>query len=64
MDLIGSIHYIENRLGGRKPNQGKQKPVRKKAHSQSAGEDAERSKSDSTAGSPDSRLGRKIDTIA
>ena len=64
MDLIGSIHYIENRLNGRRPGQGKEKPVRKNDRSQPAGEDAEREKSDSTAATQDSRLGRKIDTTA
>lgn len=34
MDLVGSVKYIENRLGERKPSQGKGKPAPK--HPQAA----------------------------
>ena len=29
MDLIGNIKYVENRPGGRKPDQGRNKPAKK-----------------------------------
>ena len=64
MDLIGSINYIENRLGGRKPDQGKGKPAQKSSRDDSV---EEKSIQENTNPSPteyDTRLGRKIDTIA
>ena len=64
MDLIGSINYIENRLGGRKPNQGREKPAQKNARSEAAGEKDASTESAGTANNHDSRLGRKIDTTA
>lgn len=63
MDLIGSIHYLENRLERRKPNQGRDKSAQKK----------DRDHPEEPAATPDEgqpaaehggRLGQKIDTKA
>lgn len=62
MDLIGSVKYIENRLGGRKSNQGERKFGKKSVnaeHGKSVQADANHSQSEY-----DIRLGRKIDTTA
>jgi hypothetical protein len=65
MDLIGSINYIENRLGGRKPNQEKGKPARKNTHdSNTVDEKIAPADSSLPPTEFDSRLGRKIDTTA
>ena len=65
MDLIGSINYIENRLGGRKPNQGKGKPAQKNNRNDDV---VEEKNAQATSSQPpteyDTRLGRKIDTVA
>lgn len=62
MDLIGTVNYIENRLGGRKSNQGERKSGKKSVnaeHGKSDQADANHSQSEY-----DTRLGRKIDTTA
>ena len=65
MDLIGSINYIENRLGGRKPNRDKGKPARKNTrNSDTVDEKAAPADSSLPPTEYDTRLGRKIDTTA
>jgi hypothetical protein len=64
MDLIGSIKYIGNRTGGRKPNQGKEKPAQKNNRNGAVGEKGTQADSNSTPTEYDTRLGRKIDTTA
>lgn len=64
MDLIGSINYIENRLGGRKPNQGRGKPAQKKAPNHVEDEQIIQTDSEHPATEQGVRLGRVIDTTA
>ena len=64
MDLIGSINYIENRLGGRKPNQGKGKPAQKNNRNEAMEEKSVQADSSHPPTEYDTRLGRKIDTVA
>jgi hypothetical protein len=64
MDLIGSVNYIENRLGGRKPNQGKGKPAQKNNRNDAVDEKSIQSDSSHPPTEYDTRLGRKIDTTA
>ena len=64
MDLIGSIHFIENRLGGRKPGQGKGKPAQKNPRKDEVGEKSSQPDDPHSPTEYDSRLGRKLDTIA
>lgn len=64
MDLIGSINYIENRLDGRKPNQGRGRPVQKKAPNHVEDEKSIQTDSERPATEQDARLGRMIDTTA
>ena len=66
MDLIGSVNYIDNTLGGHQPNQDREKsgqknirknpnlPAEKESHSEPHQPQTEY----------DSQLGRKIDTTA
>ncbi len=62
MDLIGSIKYLENRLGGRKPNHGKGKPAQKKTQNDSVHEKNIQPEANPSSSEYDSRLGRKLDT--
>jgi hypothetical protein len=64
MDLIGSINYIENRLGGRKPNQGRGKPAQKNNRNDAVEEKTTQTDSVQAPTEYDTRLGRKIDTTA
>ena len=64
MDLTGSVNYIENRLGGRNPNQDKGKPVRKNTHNDVVDEKSNPADSSQPPTEYDTRLGRKIDTTA
>ena len=64
MDLIGSINYIENRLGGRKPNQGRGKPAQKNIRSDTVDEKSTQADSSRSPTEYDTRVGRKIDTTA
>ena len=63
MDLIGSIHYIENRLERRKPNQGRDRRARKKDH-RPPQEPPVSPEAEQAAAEEGGRLGRKIDTTA
>jgi len=64
MDLVGSIQYMENRLGGRKPNQGKGKPAQKNKHNDAVDDKNNQTDSSHASSEYDNRLGRKIDTTA
>lgn len=64
MDLVGSINYIENRLGGRNPNQGKGKPAQKKIRTDAADDKNHQADSGNPPSEYDARLGQKIDTTA
>lgn len=64
MDLIGSVNYIENRLGGHKPNQGRGKPAQKKAGNHVEDEKSIQTDSERSATEQTVRLGRMIDTTA
>lgn len=64
MDLIGSINYIENRLGGRKPNQEKGKPAQKNIRKDAVEEKSTQTDSAHPQTKYDTRLGRKIDITA
>lgn len=64
MDLIGSILSIENRLGGRKPSQGKGKSAQKNT-SPHAADDKNRSSGEQHGEPKDEyRVGRIVDTTA
>ncbi len=64
MDLIGSVNYIENRLGGRKSNQERGKPAQKNNHNDAVDEKITPADSSHPPTEYDTRLGRKIDTTA
>ena len=64
MDLIGSIKYIENRLGGRKPNHGKGKFAQKNTRKEAMDEKNDQTDANHFSTEYDTRLGRKIDTTA
>ena len=64
MDLIGSINYIENRLGGRKPNQGRGKATQKNKRNDAAEERKLPTDPGALPTEYDTRVGRKIDTTA
>ncbi len=64
MDLIGSITYIENRLGGRKPNQGKGKSAHKDSRDNAVTELENQADTQHASTEYDARLGRKIDITA
>ena len=64
MDLIGSIQYIENRFGGRKPNQGKGKPAQKTPRNDAADEKNTPADANTTPPEHDARIGRNLDTTA
>jgi hypothetical protein len=64
MDLIGSVNYIENRLGGRKSNQERRKPAQKNNRNDAVDEKSTQADSSHPPSEYDTRLGRKIDTTA
>ena len=64
MDLIGSIKYMDNRLGGRKPNHGKGKFVQKNPRDDAVGERNAQVDANHSSTEHDTRLGRKVDTTA
>lgn len=62
MDLIGSVKYIENRLGERKPDRRREKTARKHIHTP---DDAQpRDDADLRPEEPGSGIGRTIDVSA
>jgi len=64
MDLIGSVKYIENRLGRRKPNHGDGKPARKNTHGGAGGVSEDRTGTQHSPAENGTRVGRKVDTTA
>ena len=64
MDLIGGIKYVESRLGGRKPDQGRGKSVPKNARNERVEEKNAPADASHSATDHDTPLGRKVDTIA
>ena len=64
MDLIGSVKFIENRLGGRKPNHGKGKPAQKNTGNDAVNEKNIQADSNQPSSAYDTRIGRKLDTTA
>jgi hypothetical protein len=62
MDLIGSVKYIENRLGERQPHQGKGKPAPK--HPQAADDGKEREAAGRQPEGHGDGMGRVIDVSA
>jgi len=64
MDLIGSIQSMENRLGGRKPNQGKGKSVQKNIRNDAGDEKNNQADTNHPSTEHDTRLGQKVDTTA
>jgi hypothetical protein len=64
MDLISSIKYAENSLGGRNPNQGKGKSARKDTRNDAAVDANAPAVADRLSADGDALLGRKVDTTA
>lgn len=65
MDLVGSIQYLGDRLGGRKPNQNRGKPVQKNSRNEATADKVNPPvESTHPSAESDTRLGSKIDTIA
>lgn len=64
MDLISSIKYSENRLGGRNPNQGKGKSERKEIRNDVAMDANAPVVADRLSAERDAMRGRKVDTTA
>jgi hypothetical protein len=64
MDLIGGIKYVENRPGGRSPNQGKDKTARKNTRNDISEETNVPAIADQLSTEDHVLLGRKIDTTA
>ena len=64
MDLIGGIKHMENSLGGRKPDQGKEKSVQKNIRADAAEEKNAPADANNSATDCDTRLGQKVDTTA
>ena len=64
MDLIGGIKHMENRLGGRRPNHGRAKPVHEPVRRDAANETCPAAAADDAAPTRDFWIGRKVDTTA
>lgn len=64
MDLIGSVKYIENRLGERKPSHGGGKSAQKNTHGGASGASEDQADTHPSPAESDTRLGRKVDTTA
>ena len=65
MGLIGSVKFMENRLGGRKPNHGKgRKPAQKNTGNDAVNEKNAQADTNQPSTEYDSRIGRKLDTTA
>jgi len=64
MDLIGSVKYIENRLGRRKPNHGEGKPARKNTRGGAGDVSEDQAGARHSPEENGARLGRKVDTTA
>lgn len=64
MDLVGSIKYMENRLGGRKHSYKKGKPAQKNTHSNTVEEQDAQSSTYHPSSGDDARLGQKVNVTA
>lgn len=64
MDLVGGILSIENRLGKRKPGQGKDKPAQKHAHTEAPEDKTNRDDERHVVPEYDAYIGRIVDTSA
>ena len=64
MDLIGSVGYIENRLGGRKSNQGKEKSAQKNNRIIAMEEKKDSADANDIPAEYGPRLGQSVDTTA
>lgn len=64
MDLIGSIQYIESRLGGHRSSQGRKKSAQKNTRTDAADEKKDQADDRQFSSEYDTRLGRKVDTTA
>ena len=64
MDLIGSVKFIEHRLGRRKPDQGKGKPAQKNIRNGAVDEKNDQADANQASAEYDTRVGRKLDTTA
>lgn len=64
MDLVGGILSIENRLGKRKPDQGKAKPAHKHVRAEASEEKTDRSDERHVVPEYDAYIGRIVDTSA
>lgn len=64
MDLISSVKYAENGLGGRNPNQGKGKSARKETRNDAAVNTDAPVAADRLSAERDTLRGRKVDTTA
>ena len=62
MDVIGGIKYMDNRLGGRRPDQGKDKSAAKAGRHPAAKGENKPGAGGRTATEQDSPLGTKVDT--
>lgn len=64
MDLVGGILSIENRLGKRKPDQGKAKPAQKHVHTEAPEEKTDHDDERHVVPEYDAYIGRIVDTSA
>ena len=64
MDLVGNIRFMENRLGGRKPDHGKGKSAQKNTRNDAVSEKNDQADPSHSSTEADTRLGRKLDTTA
>ena len=64
MDLIGSVKYIENRLGEQKSSQGKKQVLRKNTRIGAVDEKGAQADTNFCPTEYDARLGQKVDTTA
>jgi len=64
MDLIGSVGYIENRLGGRKSSHGDRKSAPKNVRVDAVEEKKEQADDNHSPAEYDTRLGQSVDTTA
>ena len=64
MESIGGIKNMENRLGGRKPDHGKRKPVQNHTRNEFANESNARAAANQSPPDSGTQIGQKVDTTA
>jgi len=64
MDLIGSVKHLENRLDGRKPNQGKGRLVPKRVRDLAVDDTNAPAAANPSSTEHDTPLGGQVDTAA